>query len=111
MPLEINQVHQTARVKDPQTGAVQLRLVKVIPYTRIRVEGFPPVYLQSGVVYSEDGKRIKFDDVPSFIKDQIMALDRDYLINQLGFKNLFGEAEEEESDPSNGRTSAKRRRP
>ena len=50
-------------------------LLKVNPYIRIRAgEDTPPIFIQGGVYYYEDGEKIDVKDLPDGIKDAVAKL-------------------------------------
>jgi hypothetical protein len=102
--LNIEKVHDFARVVDPVSGASQRRLVKTTPYKRFVMQGEPVTYLQAGKFYYEDGTEL--EDIPEWVMAQVKMTDPDYRRDSLQY--FFPDEDKPEDEPVKAKKRARR---
>ncbi len=69
-------------VQQPDPRTKRLRVVKTIPYVRLCGGNGPPVFIQAGHVYSENGKLV--EQYPDWFEEELAKV-TPYTLNQVQF--------------------------
>lgn len=89
MPLTLS-----PHVMQTEPGTRRDRIVKVVPYICLNRDQGPPVFLQKGKIFSENGKEIKKEDYPNWFYEELDKLTPDAL-EEVGWANKVKRVKQE----------------